>query len=51
VAELVYFRIDPYEGGPRNAEETSLDRYIPEFEVPTDDENPIVIQGFSGRMQ
>lgn len=50
-AELVYFKVDPYESAPRKADTSSTDSYIPDFEAPTDDENPIVIDGYSGRMQ
>ena len=50
-AELVYFRIDPYRAMPGAGTSGSIDSYIPDFEVPEADENPIVIDGFPGRMQ
>ena len=49
--ELVYFRSDPAAGDTIARDAASLDRYIPEFEVPGEDERPIVIEGYSGGMQ
>jgi hypothetical protein len=49
--ELVYFRRDPTGGVPARGEPGSLDRYIPDFEIPGDDERAIVIDGYSGSMQ
>lgn len=51
LVELVYFRRASAGGVSESAEGTgaaSLDRYIPDFEVPTDDEHPIVIDAFAG---
>lgn len=50
-AELVYFKVDPYANPSRVAGAQSLDRYIPDFEAPEEDEDAIVVDSFSGRMQ
>lgn len=63
VTEFVYFRMPPdllrERGGRRDGSEANsvfvdaatLDRYITHFEEPTEDEHPIVIDGYSGGTQ
>lgn|SRR5690606_18503238 len=56
--ELVYFRLSPEIAHARARQDAidstssndpvSVDRYIPAFEVPEEDEEPIVIDAFSG---
>ena len=61
--ELVYFQVPPdvirerlgrREGKDANSvivDPETLDRYITNFEIPGEDENPIVIEGYSGGRQ
>lgn len=61
--ELVYLRVPPdvirervgkREGNEANSvivDPGTLDRYITNFEIPDEDENPIVIDGYSGELQ
>lgn len=46
-AELVYFRQHHAAGSPASGEMGSLDRYIPRFEEPGDDEHPIIVDAFT----